>query len=79
MHDEGALNLRKTMIKKRKYGETVNIYRKKHPEESNAQFQLMRPAFIRNWKKLLKDPVHTSGMVLMKFCEFTATWLGSKD
>jgi glycosyltransferase involved in cell wall biosynthesis len=76
-HNEGRLSLQKTMIKKRNYGKTLKIYTTKHPEEASAQLTLIRPAFIRNWRKLAKDPVHASGMIFMKFCEFGAGWIGS--
>jgi glycosyltransferase involved in cell wall biosynthesis len=76
MHNEGRLSLQKTMIKKRNYGKTLRIYTKKHPKEASTQLTIIRPAFIRNWRKLAKDPVHASGMILMKFCEFGAGWIG---
>jgi len=75
-HDEGRLSLRKTMIKKRNYGKTLKLYTKKNPKEASAQLTLIRPAFIRHWKKLAKDPVHASGMLFMKVCEFSASWIG---
>jgi glycosyltransferase involved in cell wall biosynthesis len=75
-HNEGRLNLRKTVIKKRNYGRTLKIYATKHPKEASVQLTLIRPAFIRNWRKLAKDPVHALGMVFMKVCEFGAGWIG---
>ena len=76
-HNEGRLSLRKTMIKKHNYGKTLKIYRNKHPKEAGVQLRLIRPAFIRNWRKLARDPVHASGMLFMKACELGAAWLGS--
>jgi len=78
-HDEGPLSLRKTMMKKRNYGKTLKLYAIKNPKEASAQLTLIRPAFIRHWKKLAKDPVHASGMLLMKVCEFSASWIGSQQ
>jgi glycosyltransferase involved in cell wall biosynthesis len=76
-HDEGRLSLRKTMLKKRNYGNSIMLYTKKHPKEAIAQFTIVRPAFIKCWKKLARDPVHTLGMIFMKVCEFSAAWLGT--
>jgi glycosyltransferase involved in cell wall biosynthesis len=75
-HNEGRLSLQKTMMKKRNYGKTLKIYTKKHPKEAGTQMTLIRPAFIRNWKKLAKDPVHAIGMLVMKVCEFGAASVG---
>jgi arabinofuranan 3-O-arabinosyltransferase len=76
VHNEEHMSLRKTMIKKRNYGKTLKMYTRKHPKATAAQLTLIRPAFIRNWRKLSKDPLHTSGMLFMKICEITASWIG---
>ena len=55
----------------------LEIYRKKHPKEASVQLRLIKPAFLRNWRKLAKDPAHASGMLFMKVCEFGAAWIGS--
>lgn len=77
LHHEGALSLRKTMVKKYSYGKTLKYYVSKHPSEASKQLSPIRPAFLMNWKKLAKDPAHASGMFFMKACEFGAAWLGS--
>ncbi|MCW4047207.1 MAG: glycosyltransferase [Candidatus Bathyarchaeota archaeon] len=76
-HHEGALSLRKVVQKKHYYGKTLSIYQKNHPEQARRQLKIIRPAFLKNWRKLYSDPVHTFGMLLMKGCEFEATWAGS--
>ena len=75
-HHEGRLSLRETILKKHYYGKTLEHYRKKHQKEAKRQLKLIRPAFVRNWKKLIKDPIHAFGMLLMKTCEFVAGGLG---
>lgn len=47
-----------------------------HLEEAKQQLKLFRPAFIKNWRKLLKNPMYTLGMFFMKTCEFAVVWLG---
>ena len=75
-HHEGKLSLRETMLKKNHYGRTLNRYRRKHSNEAKQQLKLIRPAFIRNWRKLARDPIHALGMFFMKFCEFGAVEWG---
>jgi len=69
-HNEGRLSLRRVILKKRYYGRTLKYYRLKHPNEAKWQLALIRPAFIRNWRKLITDPLHTIGMLILKTCEF---------
>ena len=75
-HNEGRLSLQETMLKKHSYGKTLERYRKKHPKEVKRQLRLVRPAYTRNWRILVKDPVHALGMLFMKACEFGAAGLG---
>lgn len=76
-HHEGMISLRETMLKKHHYGKTLSRYRKKHSGEAKQQLNLIRPAFIRNWRKLAKDPAHALGIFLMKSCEFGVVKLGN--
>jgi glycosyltransferase involved in cell wall biosynthesis len=69
-HHEGRLRLVETMLKKQHYGRTLKRYQTKHPELAKQQLKLTRPAFIRNWRRLAKDPIHALGMLFMKTCEF---------
>jgi len=55
----------------------LEIYRKKHPKEASVQLRLIKPAFLRNWRKLAKDTTHALSMLFMKVCEFSAGWIGS--
>ena len=71
-HLEGALTLRKTMRTKFYYGTTLGRYIRKQPARSARQFQLIRPAFLRHWRRLLAQPTLTAGMIVMKGCEFAA-------
>jgi len=79
IHHEGRLSLRDTVIKKHYYGKALERYQEKHPEESKRQLKLIRPAFVRNRKRLAKDPIHALGMFFMKTCEFVAGWIGSLE
>jgi hypothetical protein len=76
-HREGRLSLWKTIRKKRQYGKTLEKYQRKHPNEAKQQFRFIRSSFVKNWRKLVRDPIHSLGMFFMKACEFGATWLGT--
>jgi len=72
-HNEGRLSLREAVLKKRYYGKTLKHYKLKHPDEARWQLALVRPAFTRNWKRLMVNPLHASGMLILKTCEYLAT------
>ena len=75
-HQEGRLGLTKTVKKKFGYGVTIGRYIKKHKKESKRQLILIRPAFLRNYTRLLKNPITTVGLIVMKTCEFIAGTAG---
>lgn len=78
-HHEERLSLWKNIKKKHQYGKTLEKYKRKHPNEAEQQLRVIRPSFVRNWKKLARDPIHALGMLFMKTCEFGAAWLGFLD
>jgi arabinofuranan 3-O-arabinosyltransferase len=75
-HDEGHLTLRNTMRSKFYYGRTLEPYIRKQPRRAAQQFQFLRPAYVRHWRRLAAHPLLTLGMVVMKGCEFAAGGAG---
>lgn len=75
-HLEGNLTLWETMRTKFYYGKTMGRYMRKAPGTAARQLQLVRPAFIRHWRRLLAHPGLALGMILMKGCEFAAGGTG---
>jgi glycosyltransferase involved in cell wall biosynthesis len=75
-HQEGRLSLRGTMLRKKYYGKTLKRYMAKNPAEAKQQLKLLRPAFLKCWRKLAKDPIHALGLLIMKACEFISSKLG---
>jgi glycosyltransferase involved in cell wall biosynthesis len=75
-HDEGHLQLRGLVRKKYAYGKTMSGYRRKHPELARRQLRLLRPAFLRNRRRLAARPLMSGAMLTMKFCEFAAGGAG---
>jgi glycosyltransferase involved in cell wall biosynthesis len=77
IHNDGRLVFWKMVKKKYRYGKTLKRYERKHPMNSQLQLNLLRPALVKNWKKLLKDPTHALGLIFLKSCEFAAIKLGT--
>lgn len=76
-HNEADLSLIKSTRKKYYYSHKFLEYAKKHPKIAKKQINLIfRPAFFRNWKRLIKDPIHTLGFLFMKLCESIAGTIG---
>ena len=76
-HDEGELRLGTVLAKKRYYAESSLIYWHKHGRFAVGQANLLfRPAFLRNWRRLLRHPVLTVGFLSLKGLEVAAAALG---
>ncbi|HEY9205830.1 MAG TPA: glycosyltransferase [Candidatus Methanoperedens sp.] len=76
LHHEGKLRLLRTMKKKYYYAKTIRNYIRKNPEMAKKQLVLIRPAYIRHWRRLIRDPIHAAGFMFMKICEFSAGGAG---
>jgi glycosyltransferase involved in cell wall biosynthesis len=75
IHDEGRLSLMDSVRKKHYYARTIDKYIQKYPDVAKKQLTLLRPAFLRNWRKIVADPPHAFGLLVMKICEFGVGWL----
>lgn len=71
-HHEGKVNPLKRIRKKCYYAKTMYEYLKKHPCEWKRQFPLMRKCYWRNWRLLIRDPLHTLGFICLKLGETLA-------
>ena len=76
IHDEGHLGLRETIRTKFYYGRTMPRYLRKHPKVGRGQMTLLRPAFFRHRDLLIRHPILTSGMIVMKTAEAGAGAMG---
>lgn len=78
IHDEGKISLIDLMRKKYYYAQKLSCYLKKHPIEitSRQVIYFLRPAFYRNWKKLINDPLTFGGMIIMLALEQFAGSIG---
>lgn len=70
LHNEGKINLYKDLKKKLYYAKNADAYLSANaPGLLQTLLFIFRPAYFRNWKMLLSDPIHFVGFVIMKFLE----------
>lgn len=71
-HNEGRLSLIKDIKKKYYYATKSSEYIESNIKSSKDIFLfLFRPAYLKNWKMLVSDPLHTIGFIVMKILEFS--------
>jgi len=76
-HNEGILRLSNDLKKKFFYGKTAHVFVSLNTRHALRQANvLFRPAFFRQWKRLLKNPLLSISMFILKFLEVIATLLG---
>lgn len=76
-HDEGELKLIDDLKKKYYYATKSLPYVKRHIKgPRDVALFIFRPAFFRNWRLLVQDPLHAVGLFVMKFLEFGVGPLG---
>lgn len=71
-HDEGALTLRELVARKYYYGKATYRYIQQHGSLARRQLRIVRPAFLRHWRRLVRHPVTAAGMFTMKLAELSA-------
>lgn len=76
LNNEGHLTLQQLYKKKFMYGREMKNYVVKRPKSSFASYFPIRPAYIRNWKLFVKDPIKGATVVLMRTVENTAGLAG---
>ena len=76
-HNEGNFSILNSLKKKFYYGRTASILMLANPAFALKYGNIVfRPAFLRNWRKLLSHPVLASCVFLMKSLETIAGLLG---
>lgn len=71
-HMEGCLTLGETMRSKFYYGKSIGQYFRKRHRSTQSQMRIVRPAFLRQWRRLVAQPRFTAGMIVMRLCEYAA-------
>jgi glycosyltransferase involved in cell wall biosynthesis len=75
-HNEGNLTFVKLYKKKFMYGREIINYFFKRPKSSFISYFPLRPAYVRNWKLMLKHPHITLVFVFMRIVEYIAGLAG---
>lgn len=78
LHNEGKPSLFKLAKRKYYYGLSAHQYLKKQkmPVFTSKTVYILRPAFYRNWRKLVGNPIISLGMFLMLIAETFGGGLG---
>jgi glycosyltransferase involved in cell wall biosynthesis len=71
IHHEGQLSLRSHLMKKYYYAKGSKTYLRKHPYRAMKQFIPVRRSYFKQWRLLLKTPLHGMGLIMLKVCELS--------
>lgn len=72
LHNEGKISLLKDLKKKLYYSRNSDAYLKDNVKSvKQILLYIFRPAYFRNWKMLLSDPIHFVGFLVMKSLELS--------
>lgn len=73
-HEPG--DLRTIVMKKHYYGKTMGAYMQKYGNATFRHFALVRLGWIKQRTILLSDPAHACGMLLIKWLQYNASFIG---
>jgi glycosyltransferase involved in cell wall biosynthesis len=76
LHDEGRLTLRSIMGKRVYYGRSLPAFAAQHPGGLTTQGASTFQSFVRHRRRLLRHPVVTSGIAVMRTAEVVAYGVG---
>lgn len=81
LHDENTFELSKWLAKKKYYAATARKYQERYPVYAKAQLGISNRVriFVSNcqYKKLIRNPHLTTGLVLLKTLEYLYSMLGA--
>jgi len=75
-HDEGVTKFMDRISKKFYYSRAFKKYLAKRPAVAVSQFFPVKPAYFKHWKILIRHPLLTLGMILLRGGEVLAGVLG---
>ena len=76
-HNEGKVSLAQTAKKKYYYGtKMASYFQKSKNTRNNDRFTLLRSAYIRNWKAVIKLPHLAFGLLVLKSLEIISGGFG---
>jgi glycosyltransferase involved in cell wall biosynthesis len=75
-HNEGKLSIKGLALKRYMYGKQLHNYLQRHRGLGLRQFSPLRTGYFKNRELFVRDPVHASGLVVMRTVEYTAAVAG---
>ena len=77
-HDEGRLTVADVLRKRYYYGRSIPAFAAQHDGAVGAQGKAVLSSYVRNHRRLLKDPAHAAGMVALRGLEVVGYSLGAR-
>jgi glycosyltransferase involved in cell wall biosynthesis len=77
LHDEGTQSLRSLYEKKYYYGRSMPAFVRKHGKDALKRMSPLRPSLMRGLGRMLRHPVLTGGLMVMKSTEFLGIIAGT--
>lgn len=77
-HDEGRLTVADVMRKRYYYGRSIPAFAEEHEGAVGAQGRAVLRSYVRNHRRLLRDPGHAAGMVALRGMEVVGYTLGAR-
>ncbi len=68
-HDEGRLTVAEVLRKRYYYGRSIPAFASEHEGAVGAQGRAVLRSYVRNHRRLLRDPAHAVGMVVLRAME----------
>lgn len=69
--------LREVALKSFYYGKTIGVFLKKDKRQAIRQLTPLRPAFLRNWRKFLEEPMLTLGFIIYQSVRYFSAGIGA--
>lgn len=70
------LSLSEYLKKRYYYVKNSKKYMRKHPKRVKAQFAPIKRSYLKHWKLLVRNPLYTLGLIVLKICDFAIFSLG---
>lgn len=77
-HDEGRLTVRDVLSKRYYYGRSIPAFAAQHEGAVGAQGKALIKAYVDNRGRLVRDPAHAAGMVVLRSLEVVGYTLGAR-
>lgn len=77
-HDEGRLTVMDVLRKRYYYGRSIPAFAGQHDGAVGAQGRAVLKSYVVNWRLLAHDPMHATGMVVLRSLEVVGYAAGAR-